>query len=124
MVRTALAIDNPELAKRLVASVEPRHPYGQHALVTANAAVAEAVGDLDAAANGYADAAERWQSFGVVPEQAFALLGQGRCLVAIGRTAEASPVLNQAREIFQALQAAPALAETDLLLQQHTALSS
>ena len=124
MVRTALAIDNPDLAKRLVAGVEPRHPYGQHALITANAAVAEAVGDLDAAANGYADAAERWQSFGVVPEQAFALLGQGRCLVAIGRTAEASPVLNQAREIFQALQAAPALAETDLLRQHTTALSS
>ena len=42
----------------------------------------------------------------------------------LGRTAEASPVLQQAREIFQALQAAPALAETDLLLQQATALSS
>ena len=37
---------------------------------------------------------------------------------------EASPVLQQAREIFQQLQAAPALAETDALLQQATALSS
>ena len=89
-----------------------------------NAALAEARGDLQAAADGYADAAKRWQAFGVVPEQAFALLGQGRSLTALGRTAEARPVLQQAREIFQTLQAAPALAETDALLQQATALSS
>ena len=113
MVRTALALDNPELAQRLAAGVEPRTPYDEHALATVNAALAEADGDLQAAAEGYADAAERWQSFGVVPEQAFALLGQGRSLTALGRTAEARPVLQQAREIFQTLQAAPALAETD-----------
>jgi hypothetical protein len=60
---------------------------------------------------------------GVVPEQAFALLGQGRCLVALGHLTEAVQPLNQARDIFQKLQAAPALAETDALLQQATALS-
>ena len=81
-------------------------------------------GDLETAAEGYADAAQRWQSFGVVPEQGFALLGQGRCLTHLGRASEASPVLHQARDIFQALQAAPALAEVDQLLQQATALSS
>ena len=124
MVRTALALDNQELAQRLAAEVEPRSPYHQHALATVNAALAEANGDQQAAADGYADAAQRWQSFGVVPEQAFALLGQGRSLTALGRTAEARPVLQQAREIFQTLQAAPALAETDTLLQQATALSS
>ena len=78
MVRTALALDNQGLARRLAAEVEPRSPYHQHALATVNAALAEANGDLQAAAVGYADAAKRWQSFGVVPEQAFALLGQGR----------------------------------------------
>ena len=80
--------------------------------------------DLEAAAAGYADAAERWQAFGVIAEQAFALLGEGRCLIRFGRTTEASRVLRQAREIFQKLQAAPAVAETDELLQQATALSS
>ena len=79
---------------------------------------------LQAAADAYADAAERWERFGVVPEQAFALLGQGRCLVGLSRPTEAAPVLQQAREIFERLQAAPALAETDALLQQATALSS
>ena len=41
-------------------------------------------GDLQAAADAYADAADRWERFGVVPEQAFALLGQGRCLLGSG----------------------------------------
>ena len=124
MVRTALAIAPLELAQRLVADVEPLTPYHEHALTAVNAALAENYGNLEAAVDGYADAAARWQAFGVVPEQAFALLGQGRTLTALGRTNEATAVLQQAREIFQALHAAPALAETDLLLQQATALSS
>jgi tetratricopeptide (TPR) repeat protein len=94
------------------------------ALVAVNAVLSENQGDLEAAAAGYADAAQRWQAFGAVPEQAFALLGQGRCLTRLGRTSEATPVLQQAREIFTRLQAAPALAETDQLLRQATALSS
>jgi tetratricopeptide (TPR) repeat protein len=124
MVRTALAIGHPELAQRLVAGAKPRSTYLEHALAAANAALAEAQGELASAADGYADAATRWQAFSVVPEQAFALLGQGRSLIALGRTAEASPVLQQACEIFQNLQAAPAIAETDELLQQASALSS
>ena len=104
--------------------LEPRTPYDEHALVTANAALTEAHGDLQAAADAYADAAQRWQRFGVVPEQAFALLGQGRCLVALGRPTEAAPVLSRPARSSRRLQAAPALAETDALLQQATALSS
>ena len=117
-------IGYPELAERLVADVKPHHPLAEHALTTVNAALAEAHGDLEAAAKRYADAAVRWQAFGVVPEQAFALLGHGRTLTQLGRTNEATPVLHQAREIFTRLQAAPALAETDQLLQQGTALNS
>ena len=118
MVRTALALGDRELAERLAAGVEPPLPYADHAGVAVNAALAEARGDLQAAADGYADAADRWQRFGVVPEQAFALLGQGRCLIALGRTVRATPVLQQAREIFAGLKAAPALVETDTLLQR------
>jgi len=124
MVRTALSLDKLELARRLVANVEPRHPITEHALTTATAALAEANGDHQTAADGYADAAQRWQAFGVTTEQAFALLGQGRCLVALGRPADATQPLLRARDIFQKLQATPALAETDALLQQATALSS
>ena len=77
MVRAALDLEDPGLARRLVDRIEPRSPYAEHAIVAANAALTEARGDLQAAADAYADAAGRWERFGVVPEQAFALLGQG-----------------------------------------------
>jgi class 3 adenylate cyclase/tetratricopeptide (TPR) repeat protein len=124
MVRTALGIGEPSVAERLVADYEPPYPLAEHALAAANAALAEARGDLSSAADAYADAADRWERFGVVPEQAFALLGKGRCLLGLSRPTEASPVLQHAREIFERLRAAPALAETDALLHQSTALSS
>ncbi len=124
MVRTTLLIGDASLAERFVSGYEPRYPYREHGLVAAGAALTEARGDLQAAAEGYADAADRWDRFGVVTEQAFALLGQGRCLVGLSRPTEASPVLQRARKIFDRVHAAPALAETDALLQQATALSS
>jgi class 3 adenylate cyclase/tetratricopeptide (TPR) repeat protein len=124
MVRAALGIGEPSLAERLASGFEPRYPYADHALVATNAALTEARGDLASAAVSYADAADRWVRFGVVPELAFALLGQGRCLVGLSRPTEAAPVLQHAREIFVRLQAAPALAETDALLRQTAALSS
>jgi hypothetical protein len=124
MVRAALQIGEPALAERLIGDLEPRYPYAEHALVAANAAITESRGDLQAAADAHADAADRWERFGVVPEQAFALLGQGRCLLGLSRPTEAATVLQHTREIFARLQAAPALAETDTLLAQATAFSS
>ena len=124
MVRAALRIGERDLAERLVAALEPWTPYAKHALRAAEAAMMEARGDLQAASDAYADAADRWERFGVVPEQAFALLGQGRCLIGLSRGPEAVPVLQHAREIFERLQAGPALAEADALLQQAIALSS
>jgi class 3 adenylate cyclase/tetratricopeptide (TPR) repeat protein len=124
MVRTALALGDRGLAERLVDACEARHPIAAHAGVTVSAALAEARGDHLGAANGYAQAAERWQRFGVIPEQAFALLGQGRCLTALGHPSEATHALQQAREIFDALKAGPALAETDALIQSAAALSA
>ena len=55
-------------------------------------------------------------SFGVPYEEGHALLGQGRCLVALGRAPEAAAPLAAAREIFARLGAKPALAETDAWL--------
>ncbi len=116
MMRTALGLGDRELAERLADGFESRYPYAEHSLVAANAALSEARGDLQAAAEDYAEAADRWERFGVVPEQAFALLGQGRCLLGLTRPTEATPVLQHAREIFERLGASPALAETDALL--------
>jgi class 3 adenylate cyclase/tetratricopeptide (TPR) repeat protein len=125
MVRTALELGDRALAERLADGCESNnYPFAAHAGVAVGAALAEARGDHQAAVEGYAQAAERWEQFGVVPEHAFALLGQGRCLTALGQATEATNALQQAREIFDALKAAPALAEADTLIQQATALSA
>ncbi|MEA2579459.1 MAG: hypothetical protein QOE83_351 [Actinomycetota bacterium] len=116
LVRTALKMERPMLAERLVEGLEPRYPYAEHALASANAALTEAREELETAAVAYADAADRWERFGVIPEHGFALLGQGRCLLGLARPIEAAAPLQQAREIFERLRAVPALAETDALL--------
>jgi hypothetical protein len=114
-VRTALTVRRLDLAERLVV-VEARHPYTEHSLVAANAALAEARGNPEAAVDAYADAARRWRDFGAVPEQGYALLGRGRCLVALDRPTEATGALLAAREVFEELGATPALKEIVALL--------
>ena len=118
LVRAGLRIGEAALAQRLPRGLQARNAYAKHALVAANAALTEARGDLQAAADCYLDAADRWERFGVVPEQAFALLGRGRCLLGLSQPTEATPVLRHAREIFARLRAAPALAEADSLLER------
>jgi class 3 adenylate cyclase/tetratricopeptide (TPR) repeat protein len=120
LVRCALALGDPGLASRLVAGVEPRTPLQQHALGACSAALAEAAGDHAAAAVAYAEAARRWRQFGDVPELAYALLGQGRCLIALGTPGADGP-LREARELFTAMGYAPAGNETEKLLQRATA---
>jgi hypothetical protein len=62
-----------------------------------------------------ARAAERWRGFGNVLEQAHALLGAGRCLLAAG-DAGADASLTEAARLLRAMGAGPALHETELLL--------
>jgi hypothetical protein len=115
-VRTSLAAGDLDLAEVLVEDVKSTYPLSGHALASAGALLAEHAGDRETAAAGFADAAARWHGFGMPYEEAQALLGQGRCLVALERAPEAAPSLGQAREIFERLGAAPALGETDDLL--------
>jgi tetratricopeptide (TPR) repeat protein len=111
LVRASLELDELGLAESMVGGFHTRNPYAQHAAVTAKASILEARGDLAAAAAAYGDAADRWARFEVIPELAFAMLGQGRSLVASGRADEAAKPLARARSIFEGLKAAPALAE-------------
>ena len=124
LVRAAVAVGDPDLAKRLVATFQPRFPLADHALAAAGAILTEAVGDHRRAAQEYADAAHRWERFGVITERGFALLGHGRCLVRVGQSHDAVPILNNAREIFQALGAKNPITETNALLDEATALTS
>jgi tetratricopeptide (TPR) repeat protein len=120
MVRTALAAGDPELAARLLDGLRPVFPLREHALVAGRAQLAEAAGDHATAATLYTDAAGRWQQFGNVRERAYALLGRGRCLAALG-TPEAAEPLREARDLFASMGYAPALAETDALLGESEA---
>ena len=117
-VRTALAAGDGALAEKLAESIEPLQPATRHAVAGARALVRESHGEHEAAASAFADAAARWREFEMPYEEAQALLGQGRCLVALGRAPEAAAPLAAAREIFARLGAKPALAKTDALLGQ------
>jgi class 3 adenylate cyclase len=123
MLRTALAVGDPELAERLVGGIEPLFPLHEHALCAARAQLAEHAGDHAGAATLYTEAAARWQQFGNVPEHAHALLGQGRCLMAL-RDPAAEPPLRQAAKLFSSMRYRSALAETNALLEQTTAAAS
>ncbi|MDQ3857275.1 MAG: hypothetical protein M3327_02335 [Actinomycetota bacterium] len=68
----------------------------------------------------YAHAADRWEEFGTVPEHAYALLGQGRCLAALGKP-EAEAPLRRAHGLFAAMGYGPALAEAEVLLGESEA---
>jgi hypothetical protein len=119
MLRTAYAAGDPALARRLTDGLEPRYPLDEHALCSARAQHAEQSGDHGVAATLYADAATGWREFGNVPEQAHALLGQGRCLLS-SRDPAAEQPLRAARELFAAMGYRPALAETEGVLEQMT----
>jgi hypothetical protein len=123
MVRTAISAGEVALGKRLADGLEPLYPLHEHASCAARAQLAEAAGQHVEAAALYGEAAMRWQSFGSVPERAYALLGEGRCLVALGQPAAERP-LDDARQLFQSMRYKPALAETEALLTEAVAAAS
>jgi tetratricopeptide (TPR) repeat protein len=123
-IRTALAAGAPDLAAALANALQPRHPLDQHALVTARALLAEHHGQHAEATGLFAAAADWWERFEMPWERAQTLLGQGRCLLALGQPAEAREPLHTARDIFASLGARPALTDVDHLLAQATAATA
>jgi class 3 adenylate cyclase/tetratricopeptide (TPR) repeat protein len=106
----------PALARDLLAATEPTATRYRLAAMTANAVLAEAVGDPETAAAGYAQAAAGWTASTHALERALALLGRGRCLTAMGDP-EAADVLRVAAGLLARLGARPAVAEAAALLQ-------
>jgi class 3 adenylate cyclase/tetratricopeptide (TPR) repeat protein len=106
-----------ELGDRLVAGPSSTLARPRYSLLSSRAILAEARGELDEAARRYTEAAERWADYGFVLEHAQALLGHGRCTVALGRAGASAP-LEEARRLFERLGAAPLVAEADALLAE------
>jgi tetratricopeptide (TPR) repeat protein len=117
-VRTAIELGLIELAVRMAPTATPE------AQLIVGATLAEARGDIAAAADDYAKAAERHRSRGEVVHLARMLIDLGGALGRLGRTAEAAAALNEARPILKKLGAAPLLAKADALLEQLTAVSA
>ena len=120
-VRTAIGGGNDGLAVRIVQQVDSllpasRLPLDRHVMASVNGLAGERRAEYEAAAFDFAAAAAGWRDFGVPYEEGHALLGQGRCLVALGRAQEAAAPLAAARGIFARLGAKPALAETEAVL--------
>ena len=111
-IRTALC-SRTDLAESLRHRADGPLPVQCMAKASVDNLLAEAHGERQSAAVGFADAAKRWHRFGVPYEEGQALLGHGRCLLALDRAREAATPLAAAREIFARLGARPALAETD-----------
>ena len=125
LLRVLIALGALPLAQRFIAPIEATAgpPVDYHDLTSAKAQVAEAEGEYETAANLYADAAKRWHQFGNVPEHAYALLGHGRSLRALGDLGAEQP-LAEAKELFASMGYQPALAETDALLVESQSAAS
>jgi class 3 adenylate cyclase/tetratricopeptide (TPR) repeat protein len=123
MVRTALAAGDEALARHLTDLLESHYSVDEHALCAARAELAEHEGRYAEAVPLYTEAAERWRTFGNVPERAYALLGEGRCRAALGEPTAEEP-LTIARELFALLGYKPALAETEVHLHQAQAAAT
>jgi hypothetical protein len=122
-VGVCAATDSLDLAEQLMKASEHPSARARHSLLTARAILAEARGKPHEAVALNAQASQVWREFGSVPEQARALLGQGRCLVALDRPDAAKP-LREARLLFASLDDRCALAESEALLEQTTSASA
>jgi class 3 adenylate cyclase/tetratricopeptide (TPR) repeat protein len=123
-VRIALAAASPNLAARLIAGFEPLNEMKEHTLTTVRALLKENDDSPAEAAELFADAASGWERFEMPWEWAHALLGRGRCLLALGRATEATESLGDAREVFVRLGSRPLTTETAIHLERAIQLSS
>jgi hypothetical protein len=77
--RIAIAAGRPDLVEAFLDGSEFDSAWSRSVRPTALAMLAEARGETGRATELYRDAAERWEAYGSVVEQAYALLGLGRC---------------------------------------------
>jgi len=100
--RVAIGAGEPTLAESFLDGADTGSAWGACASLGARAMLAEARGETIAATTLYRDAAALWEEYGSVVEQAYALLGLGRCGDAKG--------FAEGEAIFDWLGASPVLA--------------
>jgi len=109
LARQAAELGRPELLPRIERLLAGELAIARHGRATTAGMVAEAAGRYDDALASFAAAEAGWTSFGNPYEQGHALLGQARCLSALGRTEDASERARAAIEAFEAVGAEPAI---------------
>jgi class 3 adenylate cyclase/tetratricopeptide (TPR) repeat protein len=124
LLRALVAAGEVDSAHVLLGNLRGIAVRHRNADLTGRALLVEAGQDFKQALELYSEASGRWSDYGLVLENAHALLGAGRCLTALGKQEEARGILEEAREIFSRLKARPALAEVDDWLERATALGS
>jgi class 3 adenylate cyclase/tetratricopeptide (TPR) repeat protein len=124
VLRVSTAAEASLLAESLLEGTEVVTASHRHAVHAARAVLAEAHGQLEQSLGLYEETAERWAEFGFVLEQGYALLGAGRCLLALRDPVRAAKRLQKARDIFESLGARPLVGEAEPLLEQAAAFAS
>ena len=123
LLRCVLELGDLDLATQLLEGVDPIGPLYVNSLASARAELAQARGEYTSAADLFAGAADGWRRFGSGFEEAYALLGQGRCLAALDDPTAGQP-LWEARRMFDEMGARARIAECDTLIAQASRLSS
>jgi hypothetical protein len=114
--RVCLAAGSTDVARALIPRRRaPTYTRARLCLLAGRAILAEASGDLEAAASGHLLAAEGWRAFGNPAEEAHALLGHARSLAALGRSADGVRSAVRARELGGSLGAVGIVREADVL---------
>jgi tetratricopeptide (TPR) repeat protein len=116
LVRVCVAVGQRATAEALAAQADDGVARNRYGLLAARAALAEADGALEEAVLRYDEAAARWADYGHQLERAQALLGAGRCLLALGRP-DGRVQLQSARTLLTTFNAGPLLAEVDAALR-------
>ena len=115
VIEVLVAAGRIERARELLQGADVWTARGRGSVLACRALLAEAEGSHQEAAGLYGEAAAAWAGYGFVLQQGFALLGEGRCILALGRADEGEKRLREAAGIFERLGARLALAEVDVL---------
>jgi tetratricopeptide (TPR) repeat protein len=107
LVETCVRLRRLDVAEGLLEDTEGTQPRQRHCIRTAEAILAGARGDHEAALSAFDEARDAWAAFGCAFERARADLGAGLALRALERVDEAAERLDAAGSTFEELGAEP-----------------